>query len=124
MGGRGEGVPRIVWDMLEDIGIGSSSQAAMLDYLKEQGCIRTDSGFVVLRAQDKAREETSARLSGQVGVRSSSAASASDAASAVNRTVYTLQAEGDQERGREVVIETPNIGPRQQRAGTPVSRHN
>ena len=129
MGGRGEGVPRTVWDILGDTGIAPGSHADMLDYLKEKGCIRTDSGFVALRAQEKAREDTSARLSGQAGVSSSSAASASSAsasaaASAGSRTVYTLPAEGDQERGREVVIETPNIGPRKQRAGTPVSRHN
>ena len=118
MGGK-DHVPRIVWDILEDTGTSQSSQAAMLDYLKEKGCTRTDSGYVALRAQHKARAETSARLSGQAGVRSSSAASASDAASAVNRSVYTLQKEDDEERGREVVIETPNIAPCKKRAGAP-----
>ena len=85
--------------------------------------VQTDSGFVALRAQEKARAETSARLSGQAVVSSSSAASASSA-SAGSRTVYTLPAEGGQERGREVVIDTPNIGPRKQRAGTPAPTNN
>ena len=51
-------------------------------------------------------------------------ASASDVASASTRTFFTLPAVASEERGREVVIETPKIAPRRQRAGAPAPDSN